>query len=223
MDARRFRLGLMVWLFLNVVNGCASAPPEEARLWLAWGDSYTIGEGVMEDDRWPAQVVSEQPGWRLEYTARTGWTTGDLLLALRSRNYQTARSDRVSILIGVNNQYRGLPLYLFEQELERLVVEAIRVSRWGGKGVVLLTIPDYGVTPFGRRFPGRTENLESFNQVIRKTAQRLGTMLVDITPISSRASEEPELTSQDGLHPSGPQYRLWAREVRRLISFGEPK
>ncbi len=198
---------------------CASTAETGPSLWLAWGDSYTIGESVAPEERWPAQLarLERDVTWRIEYTARTGWTTGDLLRALEARDYPSRLAARVSLLIGVNNQYRGRDPQEFQQEFEKLLLEAIRVSRSGPQGVLVLTIPDYGVTPFGRRLPGRTDNLAAFNRIIAETTRRLGAVLVDITPISLRAAIDSALTAPDGLHPSGAQYQLWAEEVFRAM------
>jgi len=198
-----------------VLSSCLSQSTYQALVWLAWGDSYTIGEGVAVHERWPEQVAAQDTQrWQIEYTARTGWTSSDLLKALASKNYPPASANRISLLIGVNNQYRGLSPDDFRHDFIQLLTLAIQTSRTGSQGVLVLTIPDYGVTPFGQRLPGTTINLAQFNSVIEEGCQKHGIQVVDITPLSLRAATEPNLTARDGLHPSGEQYRLWAEMVR---------
>ncbi|MGE0600270.1 MAG: SGNH/GDSL hydrolase family protein [Dehalococcoidia bacterium] len=187
--------------------------------YLALGDSYTIGEGVAPDERWPNQLAAmlRAKGAALNdphIIAQTGWTTGELLEAIAQSSI-AGPFRLVSLLIGVNNQYRGAPLDQFRTEFARLLEIAVSFAGGAPGRVLTLSIPDWGVTPFAAG--GDTERIareiDQFNQVVRVEATRRGAMFVDVTGISRDPVTRAHLAN-DGLHPSGDMYRKWAEAAR---------
>ena len=202
--------------------GCASpsAPPVEAPpaapRYLALGDSYTIGEGVAEAERWPVQLAARLRAGGLpvatpRIVARTGWTTDELDAAI------TAADPRgpfalVTLLVGVNDQYRGRTAEAYRPAFRALLARAVGFAGGSAARVVVVSIPDWGVTPFaeGRDRTQIGRELDAFNAVARAEATAAGAAFVDVTGIS-RA--EPAAVVADGLHPSGAQYARWAEAV----------
>ena len=186
--------------------------------YLALGDSYTIGEGVDKSERWPNQlaVALRACGYFLDVStiARTGWTTSELAEAIRSTNPQGSY-DLVSLLIGVNNQYRNLDLEEYRAEFASLLKQAIQFAGGNPKRVIVLSIPDWGVTPFaeGRDRARVSVEIDAFNSVNRDESARAGVHHVDVTPASRRAAGDLSLLAADGLHPSGAMYAHWAELV----------
>jgi lysophospholipase L1-like esterase len=174
---------------------------------LALGDSYTIGEGVTPEERWPNQLRIGEP----EIIARTGWTTGELSAAIDAASLQSPY-DLVTLLIGVNNQYRGRGVEEYRREFAALLRRAIELAGGKPSRVIVVSIPDWGVTPFaaGRDRAAIAREIDSFNAVNRAEAWRAGARYADITPISR---QKPELVASDGLHPSGAMYAEWARAI----------
>jgi lysophospholipase L1-like esterase len=182
--------------------------------YLALGDSYSIGEGVPEAGRWPVQlavrlrrenVALEDP----TIVATTGWTTDELSAAMDAATF-TPPYDLVSLLIGVNNQYRGRSAEDYRDEFRRMLDRAIGLAGQHAGRVLVLSIPDWGVTPFahgsGRDVLRIADELDVYNAIAREEAERLGAPFVDITGISR---QHPALLADDGLHPSSAQYALW--------------
>lgn len=195
--------------------------------YLPLGDSYTIGQGVAEAERWPNQVVAQyQPsGQRLRIVgnpAVTGYTSRDLIdrqLDLVS----TLHPDFVTVQIGVNDQVQGVTVESFEQNLRQIIDQLQRQLPDQGN-ILLVTIPDYGTTPAGKQFgdPERIAmDIQRFNQVIEMISAEAGLPVADVYAISRQASTDPTLTAADGLHPSGRQYSLWAREIIRVLQAAE--
>ena len=186
------------------------------RRFLALGDSYTIGEGVPDAQRWPAQLASllgeegiavEPP----EIIAKTGWTTGELAAGIEG-----AKLDRpyelVSLLIGVNNQYRGGSPEQYREEFRALLSAAIGCAGGLRSRVIVLSIADWGVTPFaeGRDRAQISREIDAFNAVNREETLKAGARYVEVSAVSREAADIPELTAGDGLHPTGELYRRWA-------------
>lgn len=203
--------------------------------YLALGDSYTIGEGVEPAQRWPQQLVAalRAAGIRIDdpqIIARTGWTTDELSAALdraergdplpEDGNSRSLRPTYglVTVLIGVNNQYRGRPLAEYRQQLRTLLERAIGYAGGDSRRVIVVSIPDWGVTPFaseqGRDRAQVAAAIDAYNASKRELAQELGLGCIDITPSSREAADRPELVAADGLHPSGLEYARW---VERLL------
>lgn len=185
--------------------------------YLALGDSYTIGEAVAPAQSWPFQLVDILRDQRAEVEdptilATTGWTSGELLSRLDRVTFLRPEYDLVSLLIGVNNQYRGRDPEEFRQELIVLLERAVALAGRDPQRVLVLSIPDYSVTPFAAsRDPEDIAlKLAVFNEIVRTEATKAGARYIDITPISLRAATQQELLAEDGLHPSGEMYALWA-------------
>ena len=187
--------------------------------YLALGDSYTIGEGVPLNEAWPVQLTEglKQRGFKVappKIIARTGWTTRNLITNIESEIDVQRRFDLVSILIGVNNQYQGKPASEFEVELEEIFRKAINHSKTREQGVFALSIPDYGVTPFGARNADTIAvQIDRFNAIVRRVAEQYNVDFYNITPISREALVNKTLVARDSLHPSGEMYRVWVDEI----------
>lgn len=202
----------------EVINETAEESTKDSLMeysYLALGDSYTIGEGVSYSERWPVQLVEElkDRGYAVappKIVAETGWTTQNLLIAMDNQLYQQRLYDLVSVLIGVNNQYQEKSLEDYELDLNEIFRFAITKSRNGVDGVFALSIPDYGVTPFGGLNAEEiSEEIDEFNAVYRRVAEEYGIDFYNITPISREVERNPDLLADDDLHPSGEMYRAW--------------
>ena len=188
---------------------------------LALGDSYTIGESVDEAERWPMQLASQIESFGeeteeelIEVTiiARTGWTTGELWEGIQAREIKPPY-DLVSLLIGVNNQYRGYDINEYREEFAFLLNKAIEYAGGDINRVIVLSIPDWGVTPFAENRDSKQIAVEinQFNAVNREETKKAGAHYIDITPISREAVIDPSLIADDGLHPSGKMYAEWVQ------------
>jgi lysophospholipase L1-like esterase len=199
---------------------------------LALGDSYTIGEGVPAEGRWPAQLAARLGGTGVpveapQIVATTGWTTDELGAAMDAADFAPPY-DLVSLLIGVNNQYRGRELDNYRDEFRGLLARAIRLAGGDPGKVVVVSIPDWGTTPFGqsdRRGPAAIgAAIDAFNAVNRDEALRAGVAWVDVTA-ASRAPGTDQL-AEDGLHPSARQYTRWVDRIepaaRRILAGATP-
>lgn len=192
--------------------------------YLALGDSYTIGEAVEPADRWSHQVcdILSVKGIVLDYPriiAKTGWTTSELQQAIADANLDTSY-DFVTLLIGVNNQYRGESLENYKIEFRDLLQKAIALADGNNLRVLVVSIPDWGVTPFaeGRDRNQIAKEIDQFNASKLNISNDLGVKFVDITGISKQAKSDPKLTASDGLHPSGMMYSLWAKKIAEAVS-----
>lgn len=193
---------------------------------LALGDSYTIGEGLAPEYSYPTLLTDRlhEAGYGLytpEIIARTGWTTGELLEYLTNNPPIRDSYPAVLLLIGVNNQYRGLPIDVYKDDLTRLSDLCLQKSGNQATHVVLISIPDYSVTPFAsEKNPSKiSEELTVYNQIAEEKAAEYGFHFVDITDISRLAQSNPlELLTQDLLHPSREMYRMW---VDRILPVAE--
>jgi lysophospholipase L1-like esterase len=198
---------------------CSNEALAQAReKYLALGDSYTIGESVAVDQRWPVQLVkalitkgklSEEP----VMIATTGWRTDNLKNAIDSAHLKN-EYDLVSLSIGVNNQFQGKPVEQYAVEFEDLLLTAIKLAKGLSSNVFVVSIPDYGNTPYG--MPRQVEiskALDQFNEVNKKIANKYGVKYFYITDISRRGLENPDLVAPDGLHPSGKMYAMWVERI----------
>ena len=190
--------------------------------YLALGDSYTIGEGVPEDSRWPMQLAARlraagHPMAEPQIIARTGWTTAELWEGIQASPPQ-GTYDLVSLLIGVNNQYRGYNVDEYREQFRFLLTKSIEYAGGDAQHVIVLSIPDWGVTPFAARSGPDviSKEIDIFNAVNREETESAGAHYVDITPISRRSVEDPSLLALDGLHPSGKMYKLWVEQALPL-------
>lgn len=194
---------------------------------LALGDSYTIGESVLPEERWPVQLAARMRARGIEVEspdiiAKTGWTTDELVSGI-IRGAPMPPYDLVSLLIGVNNQYRGYSPEAYREEFAALLEQAIDFAGGDPGRVIVLSIPDWGVTPFGANDArGRTPaqisaEIALFNTINREETLRLGAHYVDITPISQEAKDDLTLLAPDQLHPSGKMYARWADEALPVV------
>lgn len=193
-----------------------SVSSNSAIRYLALGDSYTIGESVLEAERWPNQLAGllKQNGYEVEMTiiARTGWTTAELWQGIQQTEISPPY-DMVSLLIGVNNQYRGYDKEEYRQEFTFLLNKAIEYAGGNKNKVFVVSIPDWGVTPFaqGRDAEKIAREIDAFNQINKEESEKLGVAYVDVTPVSRQAVNDADLIAPDGLHPSGKMYAEWAK------------
>lgn len=204
-------------------GGCAGSLGEPGEgdtgemRYLALGDSYTIGEGVAPADRWPVQLAAmlRERGISVQdpqIIARTGWTTDELSTAIDQADPQ-GPFGLVSLLIGVNNQYRGRTAEEYRGEFAGLLQRAIGFAGGDASRVVVLSIPDWGVTPFanGRDRARIAAEIDAYNAVARELTLEAGAHWVDVTQQSRDAGADPAFLVEDGLHPSGRSYTAWAR------------
>ena len=187
--------------------------------YLALGDSYTIGESVPIYESFPYQLVQllrakGLPVQAPEIVARTGWTTDELQAGIE-KNRLLPSYDFVTLLIGVNNQYRGRTTENYAPEFEALLGKAIGFAGGKKERVVVLSIPDWGHTPYaeGRDRSKISREIDAYNAVSRQIANSHGVHYVDITPGSREATTDRSLVASDGLHPSGKEYGRWAAPV----------
>lgn len=181
---------------------------------LALGDSYTIGQSVAEKDRWPEQLARslEDHCLRLQLSiiAQTGWTTDELADSLQDASFSPPY-DLVSLLVGVNNQFRGFPITDFENEFRELLEQAIILAGDQPAHVLVISIPDWAYTPSAP--PQSREQIsieiDQHNRIVRELSLELGANFIDITPISRIALEDPSLLAADSLHPSAEMYGRW--------------
>jgi lysophospholipase L1-like esterase len=192
--------------------------------YLALGDSYTIGEQVPIYESYPYGVVqllrrSGRFFHAPEIIAKTGWTTGELISAIQKTTLLPSY-DFVTLLIGVNNQYRGLPISEYEVEFEQLVQISLKLSGQRPEHVAVLSIPNWGRTPFaeGRDRALIGSEIDAFNRIIHSIAEKFQVGAIDITIDSGNAQDQPGLLSSDGLHPSGAEYRKWSKKIFEFIS-----
>jgi lysophospholipase L1-like esterase len=193
-----------------------------APAFLALGDSYTIGEGVDPAGRWPVRLAAllRDEGIAIgepRIVATTGWTTDELDAGIDAAQAQAPIDGGhalVSLLVGVNNQYRGRPLDEFRAQFAALLRRAIGFAGGDARRVLVLAIPDWGVTPFvtaQSRDPARVAaQIDAFNAVCREEAAQAGAHWVDIAPVSRERGGEAGMLADDGLHPSAAMYALWA-------------
>lgn len=202
----------------------ACAPRTDIPLrFLALGDSYTIGESVAENERWPVQLVAalRQQGIHMadpEIVAKTGWTTAELTEGITQATPE-GPYDLVSLLIGVNNQYRGLSQAAYRDEFGDLLETAVSLANNNPNRVFVASIPDWGVTPFGqnRDFREVSTAIDTFNDINRAETEKRDIVYIDITEISRQAAADDSLIANDGLHPSGDMYRLWVEDMQPAV------
>jgi len=196
-------------------NSCSSINTNLS--YLALGDSYTIGEGVTEAETWPFQLKStlEENDFNLEnmlVIAQTGWTTTDLLDQLSTEYIAEDGYDLVSLLIGVNNQFQGLSFEEFQSEFNQLVDSALGYSVTDK--VFVVSIPDYGVTPFGSSNSQQIAlELDEYNGYMALQCETRNLPFINITEISRELGSSEGALAPDNLHPSGSQYEQWVQQI----------
>ena len=215
---------------MPVVQPPATSPvvippvPNQQKKYLALGDSYTIGQGVPPADRYPVQTKN----WLVDngittiadpqIIATSGWTTSNLQVALNSQN-PTGPFDVVSLLIGVNDQYRGLDADGYKIRFAQLLQQCISLANNLPAHVFVLSIPDYSVTPFAMNYDVEKirKQIDEFNEINKRVALSFNVQYLDITPSTREAKNNPALICSDGLHPSGVEYKKWAERLGPLM------
>lgn len=217
----------ILFLSCQISNSQAAMPSRQSQppssqaglTFLSLGDSYTIGESVAENERWSVQLADMLRAKKIniknpDIIARTGWTTADLATAIKQSN-NTTKYDLVSLLIGVNNQYRGQSIGVYRMELQGLLKTTIQFAKGNNKRVFVLSIPDWGITPFAKerdRLKIATE-IDAFNAVCKEECDKAGVAYFDITALSRTAANDEELIAKDKLHFSGKMYHQWAKDI----------
>ena len=204
----------------NIPSGNEIKPKENkgAFKYLALGDSYTIGQNVEENQRFPVQLAEKLNEAGLNVAkptiiARTGWTTADLARGIEDANL-TGTYDLVTLLIGVNNKYQGRDTAEYRKQFRELLNKSVGFADDFEKRVIVISIPDYGVTPFGISNAQRIgEEIDIFNKINREETELKKVQYVYITSISRAAKDDPSLIATDGLHPSGKMCSLWVQTI----------
>ena len=184
--------------------------------YLALGDSYTIGQSVLETDRFPIQLKNalQKEGVLINSSkiiAKTGWRTDNLSAAMDAAKLEN-NWDMVTLLIGVNNQYQGQDVSQYELPFRTLLERGVTLAKGKKNRVFVISIPDYAYTPYGIN-SGKEKQIstaiDSYNAVNQQVAKELGVTYFNITPISREGLKDPDLVASDGLHPSGKMYSRW--------------
>lgn len=191
--------------------------------YLALGDSYTIGEGVNDAGRYPSQLITKlntetDKNWATpEVIAQTGWTVDELERGINAAQIAGNTYDLVTLSIGVNNQYRGYPIEKFEEEFETMLLRAISFAAIKSNHVVVLSIPDWGVTPFaaqsGRDQLKIKEEIDAYNSIKAEICEKHEVTYIDITAQYRSLGAQPDMLAADGLHPSAKMYSLWTEKL----------
>lgn len=222
-----FTLSLLIFLLACSQKKPTSIVPTQpftasVYTWLVLGDSYSIGQGVTEAERFPAQTVTlllqqglafQQPA----YIATTGWTTGNLQNGISSANPNP--HTIVSLLIGVNDQFTRRDTIGYRERFTQLLVKSIELAKGKKQNVFVLSIPDYSVTPFAASYDTARIRLELdwFNAINRHVTAAYGCPYLDITASTQEARYNRSLLAGDGLHPSGALYKQWADRLAPMI------
>ena len=207
---------------------------------LCLGDSYTIGEAVSENETFAAQTIDLLNNYNITFNkptivAQTGWTTDELTDAIRVWEEHNSASFKknsdevfVTLLIGVNNEFRGRDAEEYRKEFKGLLHTALQYAGAKAENVFVISIPDWGATPFSaedpkQRTPAQIGNeIDQFNAISKQEALKANAHFIDITPISRQTKKHPEFIASDGLHPSGKMYTEWAKllapEMKKVIT-----
>lgn len=220
------------FLYTALLTGCSKkADPgnaynpgstEPGAKMLALGDSYTIGQSVTEAERWPVLLVKSLKENGIQFRspdiiATTGWTTRDLIFSVDNAKPATDY-DLVSLMIGVNNQFQGKSIDEYRTEFRILLTKSIALASGKVDHVFVLSIPDWGTTPYGESDRANiTKEIDAFNLVAKEECDKLKVIFIDITPISRQALKDPTLLARDNLHYSGKMHQLWVDKVVPLI------
>lgn len=191
--------------------------------YLALGDSYTIGEQVSSEENFPNQTVRKlrEDGFNVKspvIIAKTGWTTDELQQAINNAKLKK-KYDFVTLLIGVNNQYRGRKVVDYIPQFESLLKQAIRYTGNDTSNVIVISIPDWGASPFaeGRNRSQIKTEIDEYNAANQLVASKFNVHYINITESSRKAAGDATLFAKDGLHPSGKEYDEWATHVANFI------
>jgi len=210
-----FTIFLLLLLSFQPKPSLVEQQSQKTFKYLALGDSYTKGESVPLNKSFPYQLLdglkksSTIKDGEVKIIAQTGWTTTNLKNAIENDN-DKGKYDLVTLLIGVNNQYQNKPITLYEKEFTELLETAIKMAGGDKNKVVVVSIPDYGYTPFGSDNQANiSKGIDVYNNTCKEITIKKAITFVDITPISRKAKSQPELVAADGLHPSSIMYKQW--------------
>lgn len=216
----RFLIILCFFIFTACATQKTDSMSDEGFILLALGDSYTIGEAVNVDERWPVQLAKRLRKDSIQVdpviVATTGWTSDELQSGIVKADID-GTYDFVTLLIGVNNQYRGYPVDQYEREFKSLLDQAIQFAGGNPHNVMVISIPDYGVTPFAVKkmldASKIASELDNYNAIAEKITKLRDVKFIDITPGSRNAKDDASLIASDGLHPSGKMYEMWVDKM----------
>jgi lysophospholipase L1-like esterase len=186
------------------------------KTYLALGDSYTIGEGLDKEKSWPYQLVDLLQNEDYNFNdpviiAKTGWRTDELKEAMKEKLNKDDKFDLVSLLIGVNNQYQEKPFKQYKKEFKKLLKKAISKSINKNRGVFVVSIPDYGVTPFAKEKnkTNAIKDLKEYNAYAKQICDEYSVAFYDITALSMQLGKSETMLIEDKLHPNDKQYKAW--------------
>lgn len=211
-------------VFVILILCCAETFSQKDSLsFLALGDSYTIGTSERPEHSWPQQLVNTlgKKGKFIkapQIIAGAGWTTEKLISEIQSSNFNI-EYDLVSLLIGVNNQYRGLDINQFKKEFISLLEKSITLAGNDTSKVFVLSIPDWGVMPFAARRDTKkiTREIGKYNTIIKEEVAKRNVLYIDVTKLSRQAIVDKTLIASDGLHPSKKMYKTWVKKILKNI------
>lgn len=213
-----FLASLLFGCFFSNADTTAANDSATKKHYLALGDSYTIGQSVAAMENFPNQLVTKANAKGSDYDepeiiATTGWRTDQLIKKVSETKLKYEKYDLVTLLIGVNDEFQGRSTTDYEPQFKTILDKAIQLAGNDPKKVWVFSIPDYGYTPFGSTSKATiSKRIDEFNAVNAKIAKEKGVNYLDITPISRKGLDKPELVAKDGLHPSGTMYELWVDE-----------
>ena len=200
-----------------------TGPENATYFFLALGDSYTIGESVLPAENFPNQTVQllKNKGYDFmspEIVATTGWTTDELQNKINNLTFSPPYNI-VTLLIGVNDQYRGRPVDIYKPAFENLLNQAIQFAGGKAEHVVVLSIPDWGATPFaaGRDRDQIAREIDGYNTANKTISEKYNVHYIDITPWTREAANDPLFVAPDGLHPSAKEYKRWSEKLADKI------
>ena len=211
-------------LFITTIFFCSETFSQKDSLsFLALGDSYTVGTSERPENSWPQQLVKTLANKGIlikapKIIAGAGWTTEKLISEVQSSNLNT-EYDLVSLLIGVNNQYRGLDINLFRKQFLSLLEKSISLAGNDTSKIFVLSIPDWGVMPFAALRDTKKITLEigKYNAIIKEEVAKRNVLYIDITKLSRKAIMDKTLIASDGLHPSKKMYKTWVKKILKNI------
>ncbi len=205
-----------------IIDTTTVSPTIKNITYLALGDSYTYGQNVLENERFPNQLADSLVKQNIKVKnlrniARTGWRTDDLQAGITAAGIADSTFDMVSLLIGVNNQYQNRSIEVYKTEFAELLNQAIKFAGGKKNRVVVVSIPDYAFTPFGKSSVRISTEIDNFNAANEQITKANGVAYVNITPISREGIKDPTLVADDGLHPSGKQYGRWVAAMMPAV------
>ena len=213
------RIFTLTGLFILFQVSAQKLTLDDPLIYLALGDSYTIGQSVPVDQRWPVQLVEALrselgiDSASVDIIAQTGWTTGNLRSAIDNFYDESKNYNLVSLLIGVNNQYQKRPIEDYAPEFSELLDIAIQIAGGEPDRVFVVSIPDYSYTPSHANYPGISAEINEYNRINKEETIKRGVRYFDITAISRKGLTIPGYVANDGLHPSGLQYKEWVNKI----------